>query len=38
VHEVVQWAGVGAVVAIVLGMGLSLMFTRARMISEEEVK
>ena len=38
VHEVVQWAGVGAVVAIVLGMGLSLMFTRARMISEEEGK
>lgn len=37
-HDVVQWVGIGAAVAVAAGMGLNLMVTRARMISEQEGK
>ena len=38
VHDVIQWVGVGATVAIAAGIGLSLMATRARMLSNGEVE
>ncbi len=38
IHDVIQWASVWGTIALVVGIGASLMVTRASMISEKEDK